>query len=164
MQRKLIAFFLALISILLTLTNPKWLSLFGVSPCWVLLWLLPWSLENGEISGVTAGLFLGLLLDSISLGPASHMPVLVTLGFCWGRLGRKAAPIRKNLIFGLLSIIGTIAYGLSLWLQTIIFEPFDSLFVIWGIQTLLAQAFITGLLAPLICSWLFLILRPRTFL
>ena len=164
MQQRLIVFSAALLAICLTFYSPTWITLFGVSPCWVILWLLPWSLKNGESSGVVSGLFLGQLLDVISLGNASHIPSLVALGFWWGRLGRKGAPIRKNLVFGLLSIIGTILFGLSLWLQTMIFEPFKSFFSVWGIQTLLAQSFITGLLAPLICTWIFFILRPRTSL
>ena len=67
----------------LTLAAPAWLKLSGVGPCWALLWLLPWALVDGPVSGLIAGLCLGLVLDGICLDGASHLPVLMALGWWW---------------------------------------------------------------------------------
>ena len=144
---------------ILTFFSPSFISLFGVSPCWVVLWLLPWSLKKGEFSAVFAALLFGLLLDGISLSGASHVPILIILGFWWGRLGRKGSQIKQSFLLGLLSWVGTLLFGLSLWFQTILIDQSDLSFVFWGLHTLLAQSFITALFAPLLCSWMLLILR-----
>ena len=41
----------------LTLAAPTWVSLSGVGPCWAVLWLLPWALVDGPVSGFIAALF-----------------------------------------------------------------------------------------------------------
>ena len=41
---------------LLTLAAPGWLRLAGVAPAWAVLWLLPWALVDGSLSGGLAGL------------------------------------------------------------------------------------------------------------
>ena len=53
----------ALLVPLLVLGSPQWISIDGVGPAWALLWLLPWALTDGPISGAFAGLALGLILD-----------------------------------------------------------------------------------------------------
>ncbi len=147
----------------LNLFAPSFLSLSGVGPSWAVLWLLPGGLIYGSTSGVVAGICLGLSLDGISLGGASHIPALVGLGYWWGRLGRRGRPIEQSFILGLLALIGTFFLGFSLWAQTLFLQYLEIGLVInyWGLHTLLAQAIITGLLAPMICSWLLLLWRRR---
>ncbi|MFN9932994.1 MAG: rod shape-determining protein MreD, partial [Cyanobacteriota bacterium] len=79
---------------LLTLAAPGWLRLAGVAPAWAVLWLLPWALVDGSLSGGLAGLAVGLLLDALHPSGASLVPGLVLLGWWWGRIGRKGAPIQ----------------------------------------------------------------------
>ncbi|MED5562676.1 MAG: rod shape-determining protein MreD [Cyanobacteriota bacterium] len=145
----------------LTLASPTWLNLSGVGPCWAVLWLLPWALVDGPVSGLTAGLCLGLVLDGLNLGGASQLPALMALGWWWGRLGRRAPPIQGSFNLGLLAWIGTALVGLSLWLQTLLiqFDSSVSWLHSWGLHTFLAQSLITGLVAPLLVSWMLLILR-----
>ena len=49
------------------LWHPNWLGFLGFQPYWPLLWLLPWSMINGSIKGGIFGLFLGIILDSLTL-------------------------------------------------------------------------------------------------
>ena len=148
---------------LVTFLAPPWLTLAGVNPCWAVLWLLPWALENGPVSAVFAGLCLGLALDAISLGGVSQVPALIILGWWWGRLGKRGNVIEKSLNLGLLALIGSVFLGLSLWIQMLFlhFESFEKWFMTWGIHTLAAQTLITGLIAPIVCSWSLLLLRRR---
>ena len=104
----------ALVVPLLTLGTPPLLRLAGVSPCWSVLWLLPWALVDGPLSGALAGLGLGLLVDGLHPGWVSQLPALVGLGWWWGRLGRRGPPIRRSFNLGLLALLGTGLLGLSL--------------------------------------------------
>ena len=144
-----------------TLLAPSWVSLMGVGPSWAVLWLLPWSLVAGPISGGFAGFSLGLILDAISLGHGTQVPVLLVLGFWWGRLGRRGLPIERSFNLGLLSWIGCVLLGMSLWLQALQTQISSSitLFNSWSLHTILCEAIITSLLAPLACSWLLLVFR-----
>jgi len=107
----------ALLVPLLALASPTWLSLDGVGPCWAVLWLLPWALSDGPLSGAGAGLGLGLLLDALHPAAVTLVPGLVLLGWWWGRMGRRAPPIQRSFSLGLLALLGTGLLGLSLMLQ-----------------------------------------------
>ncbi len=147
---------------LLALSSPPWLSLQGVGPCWPIFWLLPFALEFGPKSGFIAGLCLGLILDGISLGGASQVPALIFLGIWWGRIGKKGLPINLSLNLGLFAWIGTIIFGLSIWIQFFLFQgnSFSIWFNAWALHTLFAQTTVTALMAPMICSW-FLLTRKE---
>jgi rod shape-determining protein MreD len=137
---------------LLTLASPGWLKLAGVPPSWAVLWLLPWALVDGPASGAVAGLALGLVLDGLNLGDATQVPVLLLLGWWWGRLGRRGAPIERSFSLGLLALLGTFALGASLLLQF----RLQGHWPLAGWHILLAQTLLTALLAPMICSLLLL--------
>tara|TARA_Y100001968_G_scaffold333731_1_gene398808 strand:+ start:3298 stop:3801 length:504 start_codon:yes stop_codon:yes gene_type:complete len=145
----------------ISLLSPKFLSLQGVGPCWSVLWLLPWVLNKGRIFGLFAGLCLGFLFDSISISSASQVPALMILGFWWGNEEGNNFQIDLSLNLGLMAFIGAIIYGLSLWIQITFIQALNATnwFHGWAFHTLLAQSILTGLLAPMICSWVILIRR-----
>ena len=142
----------------LTLISPNWLRIYGVSPCWPIFWLLPFSLQNGSVRGVIGGTSLGLLMDSFTMGGASFIPSFVFLSFWWGGYGLKKKTIHLSLNLGLMAILGTTFVSFSIWIQKISFQSFliDKLFNNWAIHTLIAEVTITGLMAPILCSWLLL--------
>ena len=153
----------ALLVPFLSLASPPWLGLDGVPPAWAVLWLLPWALVDGPVSGAVAGIALGLVLDALSLGGASQIPALLLLGWWWGRLGRRPPSIQRTLNLGLLAWIGSLAVGLSLLLQLLIQRGWtlDPWMSGWGWQTLLCQALVTALLAPMLVSMQLLLWRKR---
>ena len=142
----------------LTLLSPGWLSLDGISPSWAVLWLLPWALVDGPWSGACAGMALGLLLDGLHVGHLTQLPALVLLGWWWGLLGRRGSPIERSFNLGLLAALGSLVLGGSFLLQW----RFQGVLPEGGLQLLAAQALITALLAPLVCS--VLLLRWRQLL
>ena len=146
---------------LLTLASPPFLTLVGVPPSWAVLWLLPWALADGPLSGALAGLGLGLLVDALNLGGATQVPVLVLLGWWWGRLTRQGPPIERSLSLGLLALLGTFLLGLSVALQRFGLPAPGSVTQLASLHTLLAQTLLTGLLAPMICSLLLLLWRQQ---
>ena len=150
---------------LLTLVGPGLLNISGIAPAWAVLWLLPWALAHGSLSGVIAGLCQGLLLDGISLGDATQVPVLMVLGGWWGYLGRYSSTDEGSFLsYSFLAWFGSILYGISLWLQINFFAIHDSheILINWGIYTFLAQSTLTALIAPLICSFLLKCWNRRT--
>ena len=150
----------ALLVPFLTLAEPSWLSLSGIGPSWAVIWLLPWSLVDGPVSGVIAGLCLGLALDSLSIGEVSQVPGLTGLGWWWGRLGQCIPPVQCSLNLGLLAWTGSILLSLTLWGQSLLIDKGTiSLLAPWGKHCLLSQALVTGLLTPIVGSWLLLLWR-----
>ena len=145
----------------LELTSPSWLKIAGIPPLWSVLFLLPIAIDSGPLIGGIIGFYFGLILDAMSLGGVSHLPVLIVLGLWWGRLGKKDGPIDLIFNLGLLAWIGAILFGLSLWVQNIFFHNLISypLFHSWALFTLFAQSIITALMAPIFSSWCLLLLR-----
>ena len=151
----------ALLVPILQLASPAWLNLDGVPPSWAVLWLLPWSLVDGPFAGAISGAAIGLVLDGLSLGDVTQVPALVLMGWWWGRIGRRGPPIQRSLNLGLLAWIGSLILGLSVWIQWLLLGATEGLMQSWALQTTLAQALITGLLAPLVGSWQLLLWRRR---
>jgi rod shape-determining protein MreD len=144
---------------LLVLAGPSPLKLAGIPPAWSVLWLLPWALADGPLSGAFAGVGLGLLLDGLHPGPITQIPALALLGWWWGRLGRQGQQIERSFSLGLLALLGAALLGGSLILQSRLLDP-------WSIEpalhTWLAQTLLTALLAPLLCSLQLLLWRKQT--
>ena len=151
----------ALLVPILQLASPAWLNLDGVPPSWAVLWLLPWSLIDGPLAGAISGAAIGLVLDGLSLGDVTQVPALVLMGWWWGRIGRRGSPIQRSLNLGLLAWIGSLILGLSVWIQWLLLGATEGLMQSWALQITLAQALITGLLAPLVGSWQLLLWRRR---
>ncbi len=147
---------------LLVLASPGVLKLAGVPPSWAVLWLLPWALVEGPLSGALAGLGLGLMLDGLNLGGASQIPALVLLGWWWGRMANNGPPLERSFSLGLLALVGTLLLNLSLMLQFALGGSPPELLRFSGLTILLAQTLLTGLLAPMICSLQLLFWRQRT--
>ena len=139
----------------LYLFSPKWIALSGVEPNWGLLWLLPWALEEGPIAGIFGGLCCGLILDAMVLDGVTQIPSFMFLGYWWGALGMKAPVIDKSFNLGLLALIGSLINGLLIWAQQILLFNREGFYFMNSsiFHILLAQTIITGLLAPMLCSW-----------
>ena len=139
------------------LWHPNWLGLLGVQPYWPLFWLLPWSMIHGSVNGLTFGLFLGLILDSLS--PDSNftqIPGLILCGFLFGRIKFNSDIFVEHFRYGLICSFGSFLCGTLYFLQ-ILFKNFsDSTLLIFvpSVKNILAEVFLTGFFAPLICSQL----------
>ena len=137
--------------------NPNWLGFLGVQPYWPIFWLLPWSMIYGSIDGLIVGLFLGLILDSINnVSSFTEIPGLVLCGIWFGKLGFSNNSVIDHFKFGLICSIASFLCG-SLYFSQIFLKnlsEYSIFFYFSSIRNIFAQVFITGLLAPLICSLL----------
>ena len=139
------------------LWHPNWLGFLGVQPYWPLFWLLPWSMINGSINGLIFGLFLGLILDSVTLeSNFTQIPGLILCGVLFGKIRMHSDVLVGHFRYGLICSLGSFLCGTLYYLQ-ILFQNFpDSNFLLFipSAQNILAEVFLTGFLAPLICSQL----------
>ena len=144
------------------LWHPNWLGFLGIQPYWPLFWLLPWSMINGSISGLIFGLFLGLILDSLTLESYfTQIQGLVLCGFIFGRIKFHSNILIEHFRYGLICSFGSFLCG-SIYLLQILFKNLsDSNFLLFipSVQNILAEVFLTGLFAPLICSQLLKIFK-----
>ncbi len=153
--KKKISFISFLFVPIVYLWDPNWLEFLGVQPYWPLFWVLPWSMIYGPFDGVIIGLFLGLILDSLSLDSSfTQIPGLVLCGMWFGKLGISNNIFVGHFRYGLICSIGSFLCGSLYFFQILIKYWSDHTISLYlpSIKNIFAQVFITGLLAPLICS------------
>ena len=137
------------------LWHPNWLGFLRAQPYWPLFWLLPWSMLNGSINGLILGLFLGLILDSVTVdNNFTQIPGLILCGVLFGRIKLNSDFLVGHFRYGLICSLGSLLCG-TLYFFQILFRHFlDSTFLLFipSFQNILAEVFLTGIYAPLICS------------
>ena len=144
------------------LWHPNWLGFFGIQPYWPLLWLLPWSMVNGSSNGLIFGLFLGLILDSLALNSNfTQIPGLMLCGVWFGRIKIHDNILVGHIRYGLICCLGSFLCGSLYFLQILFRNYSDSTFLLYipSFQNILAEVFLTGFFAPLICSQLLRIFK-----
>ena len=142
--------------------HPNWLSFLGIQPYWPLFWLLPWCMINGSINGSIVALFLGLTLDSISPDYSfSQIPGLIVCGLWFGRLRTCDNVFIEHFRHGLICSIGSLLCGLIYFSQILVknISHNDIYLYFPSIQNIFSQVFVTGLFAPLFCSWLLILFK-----
>ena len=145
------------------LWHPNWLGFLGIQPYWPLFWLLPWSMINGSINGLIFGFFLGLILDSLTLDNSfTQIPGLILCGIWFGKIKINNNILVGHFRYGLICSFGSFLCG-SLYFMQILGKNFsDSSFLVFipsFLKNILAEVFLTGFLAPFICSQLLRIFR-----
>jgi len=144
------------------LWHPNWLGFSGIQPYWPLYWLLPWSMIHGSIKGLILGLFLGLILDSVTLeSNFTQIPGLILCGVLFGRIKFHSDILVGHFRYGLICSLGSFICGTLYFLQILVrnFTDSTAFLFIPSVQNILAEVFLTGFFAPLICSQLLRIFK-----
>ena len=138
--------------------SPNLLKLNGITPCWPVIWLLPFSLKNKPLKASIASILIGILMDSFTIEKVSYIPSLFLLSLIWSQYGLHNKKIEFFFNIGLMAIFGTAFVGVSIWIQNIILHSSlrNNWFHSWSIYVLLSEMIITGLVAPFFSSWLLL--------
>tara|TARA_Y100001968_G_C19037054_1_gene562607 strand:+ start:148 stop:648 length:501 start_codon:yes stop_codon:yes gene_type:complete len=157
-NNKLLFFFTIIYLQSWIIISPDWLKINGISPCWPVILLLPFSLKNSRWKAAMAAILLGIFLDSFTINDVSHIPALFLLSLAWSTYGLRNKKIELFLNIGLMAIFGTAFLGLSIWVQKIILYSVlrNNWFHSWSIYVLTSEVIITGLVAPFFSSWLLL--------
>ena len=144
------------------LWHSNWLGFLGVQPYWPLFWLLPWSMINGSFKGIIFGMFLGIILDSVTLDSNfTQIPGLVLCGALFGRLKLNNDFLVGHFRYGLICSFGSFLCETIYFLQILLKNFSDSTFLLFfpSVGNILAEVFLTGFFAPLICSKIVSILK-----
>tara|TARA_Y100001968_G_scaffold232079_1_gene214842 strand:- start:147 stop:647 length:501 start_codon:yes stop_codon:yes gene_type:complete len=157
-NNKILLFFTLICLPALIIISPDWLKLNGISPCWPVVWLLPFSLKNNQSKSAITAILLGIFVDSFIISDVSYIPSLFFLSLVWSKYGLHNKKIELFLSLGLMAIFGTAIVGLSIWIQKIIIYDIlrNNWFHSWSISVIITEVIITGLVAPFFSSWLLL--------
>ncbi len=157
-NQKSLIFFTAVFLPAITISSPDWLKINGISPCWPVIWLLPFSLKNSPLRASIAAILLGILMDSFIMDEFSYIPSFLLLSLVWSIYGLHNKKIELFLNLGLMAIFGTAFVGISIWAQKIILHSAlrNNWFNSWSLYVLTSEIIITGLVAPFFTSWLLL--------
>ena len=102
-------------------------------------------------------MFLGLILDAVTLDSNfSQIPGLVLCGVWFGRIKIHSDLLVGHFRYGLICAFGSFLCGTLYFLQILFINFSDNNFLVFipSVQNILAEVFLTGLFAPLICSQL----------
>ena len=140
------------------IASPDWLKINGITPCWPVILLLPFSLKNRPFKSAIAALILGIFVDSFTISDVSYIPSLFLLSLVWSNYGLHNKKIELFFNIGLMAIFGTAFVGLSIWVQKIFLYNFlrNNWFHSWSVYIFISEVIITGLVAPFFSSWLLL--------
>ncbi len=157
-NKKLLFFFTAICLQTCIITSPDLLEINGITPCWPVIILLPFSLKNSPRKAALGSLLLGIFLDSFTISDVSYIPSLFLLSLLWSTYRLHNKKIELFLSIGLMAIFGTAFVGFSIWFQKIILYSVlrNNWFHSWSISVLLSEVIITGLVAPFFSSWFLL--------
>ena len=156
--KKLLVFFTIICLPAFIIITPDWLKINGITPCWPVIFLLPFSLKNRPWKAALVSILLGIFIDSFTISDVSYIPSLAILSLVWSIYGLYNKKIELFLNIGLMAIFGTAFVGFSIWFQKIVFYSVlrDNWFHSWSIYVLISEVIITGLVAPFFSSWLLL--------
>jgi len=145
------------------IASPDWLKINGITPCWPVILLLPFSLRNRPFKSAIASLILGIFVDSFTISDVSYIPSLMILSIFFSIYGLHNKKIEFFFNIGLMALLGTAFVGFSIWIQKIILYSVlrNNWFHSWSIYVLISEVIITGLVAPFVSSWLLLTLKKN---
>ncbi|WP_269623806.1 hypothetical protein [Prochlorococcus marinus] len=157
-NKKILLFFTIICLQACIVISPGWLKINGITPCWPVVLLLPFSIKNPPWKSVLASILLGIFIDSFTISDVSYIPSLCILSLVWSKYGLHNKKIELFLNIGLMSIFGTAFIGFSIWVQKIILYSVlrNNWFHSWSIYVLISEVIITGLVSPFFSSWLLL--------
>ena len=157
-NKNLLIFFTIICLQACVILSPDWLKINGITPCWPVILLLPFSLKMKPLKAAIISIFLGIFVDSFTISDVSYIPSLLILSLVWSKYGLHNKKIELFLNIGLMAIFGTAFVGLSIWVQKIIIYSIlrNNWFHSWSIYVLISEVIITGLIAPFFSSWLLL--------
>ena len=127
------------------------MELAGISPNWLLIWVVAWSVKRTMLQGAMAGLILGLLQDGMTSPSPTHAVSLVLIGGLTARL-QKQRYIEEDFIS-----VALIVFGMAVLAETVTAIQYSlqggrSLIEIWTYHQFIAlsSAILSSLWAPVV--------------
>ena len=97
-------------------------ELLGISPNWLLIWIIAWSVKRSVWQAAIAGVALGWIYDSLTIGNPSHVLSLVMVGVITASLNKERYIgedfVSMALIVFVMTIMAETIFALQyVWLQ-----------------------------------------------
>ncbi|MDB9529000.1 rod shape-determining protein MreD [Oscillatoria sp. CS-180] len=102
----------ALLCILLLPMRLPGMQLLGVSPSWLLIWVVAWSVQRTGVEGAIAGLTMGIIHDGLTGYYPSQTLGLALVGFLTARIQRQRI-IQEDFVY-----VALIVFGMTVIAQT----------------------------------------------
>ncbi len=96
-----------LLCLLMLPARPPGMELLGVTPSWLLVWVVTWSLKRTQWEGAIAGFTLGLLQDAMTSPYPTHTIGLMTVGILTARI-QKQRFIQEDFVSVALIVFGMV--------------------------------------------------------
>lgn len=153
-----IIFISVLLCLLMSPTRFLGMELLGIAPNWALIWLVAWSVKRPAISGVFAGIIMGLLQDALTSPHPSHTVSLAIVGILTSRL-QKHRFIQEDfisiaLIVFIMVLISNTVFVVQLFFTNNSCKPncFQMIEEIWIYyqRSTLSSAILSSLWAPVV--------------
>jgi rod shape-determining protein MreD len=128
------------------------MMLLGISPHWTIIWLVAWSVNRKVKQAAIAGLCLGLIHDSLTVGGfPTHVIGLVTVGVMTSRL-QKDKYIREDFISIALIVFLMVLIHETTMMAQYSLRNLDNLSYLWLYHgaIALASAVLSSLWAPVL--------------
>ena len=99
------------------------MELLGVSPNWLLIWLIAWSIKGSVWKSAIAGVALGWIYDGLTVGYPSHVLSFVVVGVVTASLNKERY-VEENIVsmalivFAMTIMAETVLALQYFWLQT----------------------------------------------
>jgi rod shape-determining protein MreD len=102
-----------LLCVLVLPTRLPGMELLGISPNWLLIWVVAWSLKRRVFQGAVAGLALGMIQDGMTSSNPTHAFSLMVVGMLAARI-RKQRYIQEDFIS-----VALIVFGMAVLAETV---------------------------------------------
>ncbi|MBW4495519.1 MAG: rod shape-determining protein MreD [Oscillatoria princeps RMCB-10] len=141
----------AFLCLLLLPTRFPGMTLLGIAPNWLLIWVVAWSVKRTAFQGAAAGVALGLLQDGMTAPHPTHALSLALVGILTARL-QKDRYVHEDFIS-----VSLIVFGMTVLAETVTALQFslfgyNTLAEIWTRHQLIAlsSAILSSLWAPVV--------------
>jgi rod shape-determining protein MreD len=127
------------------------MELLGITPNWLLIWVVAWSVKRTAFQGVLAALALGLIQDGMTSPHPSHVLSLAIVGIMTARI-QKQRYIQEDFISVALIVFGMAVVGETVTAIQYSFMGDRTLAEIWTDhqRIALSSAILSSLWAPVI--------------
>jgi rod shape-determining protein MreD len=144
------------VCLLLLPSRVQGMELLGVSPHWLLIWVVAWSIKRTQWEGAIAGLVLGTLQDAMTSPHPTHTLSLIVVGVLTARL-QKQRYLQEDivsvaLIVFAMAVIAETVLALQISLNQLIsadsLYPFLGKIWLYHQRIALSSAILSSLWAP----------------
>jgi rod shape-determining protein MreD len=141
----------ALLCLMMLLTRFPGMELLGISPNWLLIWVVAWSVKRTAFQGIWAGVVLGLLQDAMTSPDPTHALSLGVVGGLTGLL-QKQRFIQEDFISIALIVFGMAGLSEMIFAVQLTLLGDRNVVDIWTYfqKVALASAILSSLWAPVI--------------